>query len=174
MTAALPTEDSVVHSETNPRSLTVAFSVTKNDKPDLVIQKLTELGIDHIVPIITERSIVRWDSDKGAKNQVRWQKIAREAAMQSRSVFLPTIHDVCPSIEKFVEIYGPNIAVTDPEGSALTSDISTLVIGPEGGFTHQEMDLLPHRVSLPGGILRAETAAVAAGVMLSHMRSQHG
>ena len=174
MSAALSTEDSVVHSEANQRSLTVAFSVTKNDKPDLVIQKLTELGIDHIVPIITERSIVRWDSDKGAKNQAWWQKIAREAAMQSRSVFLPIIHDVCPSIEKFVETYGPNIAVTDPEGEALTADVSTLVIGPEGGFTHQEMDLMPKRVSLPGGILRAETAAVAAGVMLSHMRSQHG
>jgi 16S rRNA (uracil1498-N3)-methyltransferase len=174
MSAALGIDDSVVHIETNLRSLTVAFSVTKNDKPDLVIQKLTELGIDHIVPIITERSIVRWDSDKGAKNQSRWQKIAREAAMQSRSVFLPTIHEVYPSIEKFVDTYGPNIAVADPEGSALTEDVSTLVIGPEGGFTHQEMDLMPQRVSLPGGILRAETAAVAAGVMLSHMRSRHG
>ena len=174
MSAALAIDDSVVHIETNLRSLTVAFSVTKNDKPDLVIQKLTELGIDHIVPIITERSIVRWDSDKGAKNQVRWQKIAREAAMQSRSVFLPTIHEVYPSIEKFVDTYGPNIAVADPEGGALTANITTLVIGPEGGFTHQEMDLMPQRVSLPGGILRAETAAVAAGVMLSHMRSRHG
>ena len=174
MSAALATGDSVVHIETNLRSLTVAFSVTKNDKPDLVIQKLTELGIDHIVPIITERSIVRWDSDKGAKNQVRWQKIAREAAMQSRSVFLPTIHEVYPSIEKFVDTYGPNIAVADPEGEALTANFTTLVIGPEGGFTHQEMDLMPQRVSLPGGILRAETAAVAAGVMLSHMRSHHG
>ena len=174
MSAALGIDDSVVHIETNLRPLTVAFSVTKNDKPDLVIQKLTELGVDHIVPIITERSIVRWDSDKGAKNQVRWQKIAREAAMQSRSVFVPTIHEVYPSIEKFVNSYGPNIAVADPEGSALTEDVSTLVIGPEGGFTHQEMDLMPNRVSLPGGILRAETAAVAAGVMLSHMRSQHG
>ena len=174
MSAALGIDDSVVHIETNLRPLTVAFSVTKNDKPDLVIQKLTELGIDHIVPIITERSIVRWDSDKGAKNQSRWQKIAREAAMQSRSVFLPTIHEVYPSIEKFVDSYGPNIAVADPEGSALTEDVSTLVIGPEGGFTHQEMELMPNRVSLPGGILRAETAAVAAGVMLSHMRSQHG
>ena len=65
-------------------------------------------------------------------------------------------------------------AVTDPEGSALTADVSTLVIGPEGGFTHQEMDLMPKRVSLPGGILRAETAAVAAGVMLTYLRSQHG
>ena len=174
MSAALAIDDSVVHIETNLRSLTVAFSVTKNDKPDLVIQKLTELGIDHIVPIITERSIVRWDSDKGAKNQARWQKIAREAAMQSRSVFLPTIHEVYPSVEKFVDTYGPNIAVADPEGGALTTNISTLVIGPEGGFTHQEMDLMPQRVSLPGGILRAETAAVAAGVMLSHMRSHHG
>ena len=174
MSAALAIDDSVVHIETNLRSLTVAFSVTKNDKPDLVIQKLTELGIDHIVPIITERSIVRWDSDKGAKNQARWQKIAREAAMQSRSVFLPTIHEVYPSIEKFVDTYGPNIAVADPEGGALTANITTLVIGPEGGFTHQEMDLMPQRVSLPGGILRAETAAVAAGVMLSHMRSRHG
>ena len=174
MSAALAIDDSVVHIETNLRSLTVAFSVTKNDKPDLVIQKLTELGIDHIVPIITERSIVRWDSDKGAKNQARWQKIAREAAMQSRSVFLPTIHEVYPSIEKFVDTYGPNIAVADPEGEALTANFTTLVIGPEGGFTHQEMDLMPQRVSLPGGILRAETAAVAAGVMLSHMRSRHG
>ncbi len=174
MSAALGIDDSVVQIETNLRSLTVAFSVTKNDKPDLVIQKLTELGVDHIVPIITERSIVRWDNDKGAKNQARWQKIAREAAMQSRSVFLPTIHEVYPSIEKFVDTYGPNIAVADPEGSALTENVSTLVIGPEGGFTHQEMDLMPQRVSLPGGILRAETAAVAAGVMLSHMRSRHG
>jgi 16S rRNA (uracil1498-N3)-methyltransferase len=174
MSAVLSIGDSVVHIETNPRSLTVAFSVTKNDKPDLVIQKLTELGIDHIIPIITERSIVRWDGDKGAKNQVRWQKIAREAAMQSRSVFLPVIHDVCPSIESFVAKYGPAIAVADPEGAALTADTSTIVIGPEGGFTHQEMDLMPLRVSLPGGILRAETAAVAAGVLLSHVRSQHG
>jgi len=174
MSAALGIDDSVVHIETITRSLTVAFSVTKNDKPDLVIQKLTELGIDHIVPIITERSIVRWDSDKGAKNQSRWQKIAREAAMQSRSLFLPTIQEVYPSNEKFVDSYGPNIAVADPEGGALTANISTLVIGPEGGFTHQEMDLMPQRVSLPGGILRAETAAVAAGVMLSHMRLRHG
>ncbi len=94
--------------------------------------------------------------------------------MQSRSVFLPTIHEVYPSIEKFVDTYGPNFAVADPEGGALTANISTLVIGPEGGFSHQEMDLMPQRVSLPGGILRAETAAVAAGVMLSHMRSRHG
>jgi 16S rRNA (uracil1498-N3)-methyltransferase len=174
MSAVLSTDDSTVQTEINPRALTVAFSVTKNDKPDLVIQKLTELGIDHIIPIITERSIVRWDSDKGAKNQVRWQKIAREAAMQSRSVFIPTIHDVCPSIENFVESYGPHLAVADPEGEAPDAGLSTIVIGPEGGFTHQEMDLMTRRVSLPGGILRAETAAVAAGVMLTYLRSQHG
>jgi 16S rRNA (uracil1498-N3)-methyltransferase len=174
MSAVLSTDDSTVQTEINPRALTVAFSVTKSDKPDLVIQKLTELGIDHIVPIITERSIVRWDSDKGAKNQVRWQKIAREAAMQSRSVFIPTIHDVCPSIENFVESYGPHLAVADPEGEAPDAGISTIVIGPEGGFTHQEMKLMTRRVSLPGGILRAETAAVAAGVMLTYLRSQHG
>jgi 16S rRNA (uracil1498-N3)-methyltransferase len=174
MSAVLSTDDSTVQTEVNPRALTVAFSVTKSDKPDLVIQKLTELGIDHIVPIITERSIVRWDSDKGAKNQVRWQKIAREAAMQSRSVFMPTIHDVCPSIENFVESYGPHLAVADPEGEAPDAGLSIIVIGPEGGFTHQEMDLMTRRVSLPGGILRAETAAVAAGVMLTYLRSQHG
>ena len=173
LSASLLTNDSPIHLEHCDRvAVTVAFSVTKNDKPDVVIQKLTELGIDHIVPIMTERSIVRWDGDKGTKNQMRWQKIAREAAMQSRSVFIPQIHDVCPSIEAFMAQSTTAVAVADPDGEHLTSDVTTLVIGPEGGFTHQEMDLMARRVALPGGILRAETAAIAAGVLLSEMRSR--
>lgn len=172
--ALLIGESEVKHDRGHERPLTVAFAVTKGDKPDLVIQKLTELGIDHIVPIITERSIVRWDDEKGSRNQIRWQKIAREAAMQSRGVFIPKVHEVFDSIGSFLEIFGNDVAVAEPEGEAIDEKISTIVVGPEGGFTHQEMALLERRVALPGGILRAETAALAAGVMLAAKRVQHG
>ena len=156
------------------RELTVAFAVTKGDKPDLVVQKLTELGIEHIVPLITERCIVRWDEDKGSKNQIRWQKIAREAAMQSRSVTIPQVHKVFLSLEAFVASQGADVAFAEPGGQSIDSAISVIVIGPEGGFTHQELALSQQRVSLPGGILRSETAAVAAAVLMSQQRVQHG
>ena len=63
-------------------------------RPELVVQKLTEIGVDHIVPFVADRSIVRWDPDKAAHHHARLQKVAREAAMQSRRAWLPEVAEV--------------------------------------------------------------------------------
>ncbi len=72
-------------------SLEVGFALTKADKPEWVIQKLTELGLNSIVPLVAERSVVRWDGEKANKNLARFQIIAREAVQQSRQTWLPAI-----------------------------------------------------------------------------------
>jgi RsmE family RNA methyltransferase len=74
-------------------TLAVAFAPVKGEKPEVIVQKLTELGIDQIIPLApTRRSVVKWDDARAAKNEERLRKIAREAAMQSRRTWLPTIH----------------------------------------------------------------------------------
>ena len=83
--------------ETAPRKhmLSVAFAPVKGEKPEVIVQKLTELGIDEIIPLApTRRSVVKWDDARVAKNEERLRKIAREAAMQSRRTWLPSIHSI--------------------------------------------------------------------------------
>ena len=72
--------------------LEVGFALTKAEKPEWVIQKLTELGITAMAPLIAERSVVRWEADRAAKNVARLQAIAREAVQQSRQIWLPTLY----------------------------------------------------------------------------------
>ncbi len=75
-------------------ALTVAFAPTKGERPEWVVQKLTELGIDRIVPLVSERSVVRWEGGRGQKAVERLRRVAREAAAQCRRVWLPEITDV--------------------------------------------------------------------------------
>lgn len=160
----------------------IAFALTKADKPDLVIQKLTELGIDRVTPFVAERSIVRWDAQKAAKNLVRFEAIAREAVQQSRQVWLPVITPVCKFRELVAartndERQSKNVVVRCDRGGVSIDSLFaslptnagleiTLAIGPEGGWTQIERQLLPDAVSLTGNVLRAETAAIVAGALL--------
>lgn len=161
-------------------STAVAFSLTKGERPELVVQKLTELGIDHIIPVITERTIVRWDTSKMERNHDRLVKVVREAAMQSRAVFLPRLHLPVRGLGELLSLMAElgmkdGLALAEPDGELMSSDISSIIVGPEGGFTADECAQIPRHVALPGGILRAETAAIAAGVLLAHQRSAiHG
>jgi len=155
-----------VRVEPRERSLAVAFALCKGDKPETIVQKLTELGVDTVVPFVSERSVVRWDAEKTARNVERWRKVAHEAAMQSRQVYLPTITDVVPSIDDLVNRSSFEWAVAEPGGGALGATVSAIAVGPEGGFTDDELTRFVVRVGLPGGVLRAETAAVVAGAML--------
>lgn len=153
----------------------VAFAVIKGERPELVVQKLTELGIDHIIPVITERTVVRWDAGKIERNHERLLKVQREAAMQSRAVYMPKLHRSVVGLENLlgfmVELgLDAGLALADPVGEPFTNSISAIIIGPEGGFTAEECATITRHVALPGGILRAETAAIAAGVLLANQR----
>jgi hypothetical protein len=84
---------------TQPRlwpEITVAFAPTKGDRPEWVTQKLTELGVDRVVPIRSARSVVRWDGERGGRAVERLRRVAREAAAQCRRPWLPEIAAVTP------------------------------------------------------------------------------
>jgi 16S rRNA (uracil1498-N3)-methyltransferase len=155
------------------RLLCVAVSLVKGDKPEFVVQKLTEAGIDRIVFLRAAHSVVKWDDDRAAKHLLRLNLVAREALMQSRGVWLPTIEGpVSPGV--FVaseQAVGRQSASAQFGGGPIKSDIDTILIGPEGGWSAQEHDLCARKVSLGDQIYRAETAAMAAAVLLSAARS---
>jgi 16S rRNA (uracil1498-N3)-methyltransferase len=79
----VPVGDSVLADRSLP-PLTVAFAVLKGERNEMVVQKLTELGIDRIVPVLAERCVVRWDTVRAQRQHERLERVAREAAMQSR------------------------------------------------------------------------------------------
>ncbi len=207
--------------------VTVGFALTKGEKPEWAVQKLTEVGVDRIVLITSARCVVRWDDERAAGRLARLRAVAREAAMQSRRVWLPTVEgpmaledlvtggagdDVVPGGARDDVVPGgarddlvppgardglvpaggrrrlrgsgpgrapgagcrppdPGVALAEPGGGALTLATPTVVVGPEGGWSEAELAAAPVTVGLGPHVLRAETAAVAAGVMLVALRA---
>ena len=148
--------------------LTVGFALIKGGRPELVVQKLTELGTDRIVPFIAARSVVRWDADKATRNKERFRRVAREAVMQCRRAWMPEVEPV----RTFPELAArPGVAMADRRGEPLGLATTIVLIGPEGGWDQQEEASEIPRVVLSDAILRAETAAIAAAVVLSARRS---
>lgn len=144
--------------------VTVAFSLVKGQKPELVIQKLTELGIDRIVVLEADRSVVKWDGSKVERAMERWSRIVREAAMQSHRVRLPTVDALLPSHDWLSQ---PGVAIAHFGGHPIGSADHSIAIGPEGGWSNAEVEAATDSVTLGQTVLRAETAAIAAGTMLS-------
>jgi 16S rRNA (uracil1498-N3)-methyltransferase len=150
--------------EVAPRPATVVCAIPKGDRPELIVQKLTEIGATAIGFMDCARSVVRWDAARASKQIDRLRRIAREAAMQSRRVWLPHILDVVPFDEAISSI---TCAIADPDGGDLAADTDTLLVGPEGGFTDGELNAVSRRVVLSVNVLRVETAALAAGFLLT-------
>ena len=149
-------------------SLCIAFAPVKGEKPELIVQKLTELGIDEIIPLApTVRSAVRWDSAKAAKQTGRLQRVANEASMQSRRVWLPVVHPVTQLADLASR---HEVAFAEPGGVEVSAVHRTIVVGPEGGFAPDELGNSVSRVSLGESVLRAETAAIVAGALMTRYR----
>lgn len=150
----------------------VGFALTKGAKPELAVQKLTELGVDLLVPFTAERSVVRWTDDQAANHVERWRRVAREAAMQCRRTWLPEV----AAVATFAELaQRPGAALAAPDGGPPDPAAHALVlVGPEGGWSRAELeDAEAHgcpRVRLGPHVLRAETAAMAAGALLVAIR----
>lgn len=147
--------------------ITIAFTPVKGDRPEWVVQKLTELGVDSIVVLRSERSVVRWDGERAERQLERFRRIAQEAAMQSRRCHLPEVDGVID----LAEMTGrPGVVRADRGGERPDLQNPTVLIGPEGGWTAAERELVPMAVGLGDYVLRAETAAVAAAALLAAQR----
>jgi 16S rRNA (uracil1498-N3)-methyltransferase len=153
---------------TSVPAITVAFTPVKGDRPEWVVQKLTELGVDRIVALRAERSVVRWEGERADRQVERWVKVAREAAMQCRRTRLPAIEGV---VEADLVLASPGTAVAHPGGDGPDLAWPTLAIGPEGGWTARELGLGAHQVGLGPTVLRAETAALTAAALLAALRA---
>lgn len=162
-----PTGD-VRYCEHRSPTIGVAFALVKGSKPELAVQKLTELGVDWICPFEAARSVVRWDEGKAEAAQARLSKVAREAAMQSRQPWLPMVEPVVP----FAAVAGIDGAcLAERGGDAPTLEFPVILVGPEGGWERHELEVDLPRVSLSTGVLRAETAAIVAGALLVALRA---
>lgn len=161
----------VTRIESRTHTCCVGFALAKGDRPELVVQKLTELGVDRIVPLMSARTVVRWDSAKAAKQQQRLARIAVQACAQSRRLWFPEVVQVT-SVEHFAsenhEQFG-RPAVAQFGGASLraaTTQCRSVAVGPEGGWTEEELELFDRRVTLGETVLRSETAAIVAGALL--------
>ncbi|QGG95663.1 RsmE family RNA methyltransferase [Actinomarinicola tropica] len=160
-------EDDVHHVARRSPSLTVAFTPVKGDRPEWVVQKLTELGIDRILVLQAERSVVRWEGERAARQLERLARIAREASMQCRRCYLPEIDG---PYEIAVAAALPHSVRADRGGRTLRADDTVVLVGPEGGWSDAERDVAGDAVALGDHILRAETAAVTAGALMTALR----
>ncbi len=174
-----PLESPIFEARPKP-TLTVAFALTKGEHPGLAVQKLTEAGADRVVVMLTDRCVARWDTASSERQMERLREVARLAAMQSRRCWLPSVEGpvefakLVAAAEADAEAVGAGaragIALAVPDGAPLTLATPTVLIGPEGGWTDRELNAVPNHVRLGPHVLRAETAALAAGVLLSALR----
>jgi 16S rRNA (uracil1498-N3)-methyltransferase len=148
--------------------ITVAFALVKGERPELAVQKLTELGVDRIAPFVAGRSVVRWEAVRAERQLERWRSIARQAAMQCRRTWLP---DVAP-VTTFDSVAAlPGAVLADAAGAPPRLDWPVVLVGPEGGWTPGERGSGLPTVRLGAHVLRSETAAITAGAVLTALRA---
>jgi 16S rRNA (uracil1498-N3)-methyltransferase len=164
----LRVEGDVAHCARPLPPVTIGMAPVKGDRPEWAVQKLTELGVDRIVLLIAERGVVRWDAERASRHLDRLRLVARQALMQSRQVWLPEV----TGMERADALAArPGVALAEPAGAPPTLDYATVLVGPEGGWTAAEQQAARATVGLGPGVLRTESAAVAAGVLLTAMRA---
>ena len=166
----LDVDSAVEHIDRAMPLLTIGFALPKGDRPEWIVQKLTEIGIDHIVLLHTDRSVVRWQVDRAERSLAKLHKVAREASMQSRRVWLPTVSGPLSFAAVTGAGAGIGIGIAEPEGAAVSLATPTVLIGPEGGWAPHELSAQPTHVGLGRSIMRVETAALVAAAHLSALR----
>lgn len=152
-------------------AISLYLAVFKFDRLEWAVEKCTELGVARITPIIARRTEAHLAAAAG-KRMERWRKIALEAAQQSRRLAPPEIADPVRLKAAAESAAGLRIVLAENEQRAMLGDVVSgadtvsLAIGPEGGWTAEELELFGaagwKTASLGATILRAETAAMAA------------
>jgi len=158
-------------------NIDMAIGILKNDKMNLVIQKLTEIGVNKIIPLKTKRVVVKIN-----KKKEKWETVVREALKQCRGVKFPKVSEIKKICEIDYERYDKIIfAYENSENSKPIFELINkkdknilCVIGPEGGITKEEVNFLKEKnafeVSLGARILRAETASIVVAGIISNLK----
>ena len=171
--------------KTTKIELTVAVALVKEQKMDLILQKLTELGVSRIIPVSMERSIVKLDKERFNKKKVRWESICKEASEQSKRTNIPIIEDVKSIKDLTKEDADLKLVASTKEKEKLLNyylqsieDCAKIimVIGPEGGISDKEEDILVsngyNRVSFGNLIFRVETATIYVASIINYISSR--
>ena len=159
----------------SPLELTLAQSIARGEKMDLILQKATELGVSRIVPLVSERTEVRLDEDRADRRVAHWRRVVQSACEQCGRAVVPVV-DAPVALPAWIATMRDAPArklALHPEGArsfrelALGADEAiVLAVGPEGGFGDRDLDALAQggfeRLSLGPRILRTETAGLAA------------
>lgn len=163
------------------KHITIAFSITKEDKIDLILQKCTELGIKEFIPVEMNRCNIKIDKAKVDKKIDRWNAICKEAAEQSKRNIIPKVNKIHKLKDLINLDYDLKIVCSVNQGviniknvlhNNANCDKIIFVIGPEGGISSEEEIFLEEnnfiRTSLGKRVLRTETAPIVIGSMLNY------
>ena len=164
--------------------LTLAQAVCKQEKMDFLIEKATEIGVSSIIPILTERSLVRVSGTLRRKTKIdRWRRLAIAAMKQSLRTVLPEIDEIIEFEELLVRSKDFDlclIATLDEESRNLGECTQLkqglkkvlLIVGPEAGFTHDELSAAKSQGAVPVSLgprrLRTETAGIIFSSLVLH------
>lgn len=167
-------------------SISLVQCVPRGDRMDFIVQKATELGVARIIPVLSQRSVVRLDKDQAESKAVHWRAVAVSACEQCGRNRLPAIEAAQPLLNYLGESAPgagtrlvfepesePHPQATLPEAGRpadVGSAAAEIAIGPEGGFAGDELEAFRVagflKVALGPRVLRTETAAIAAVVWL--------
>ena len=153
----------------NSSSITIATAIPKGDRQKVMIDMLTQLGVSRVIPLNCEHSVTRYSDNLALK----WERTAIEACKQSQNPWLPTISSA-QTVEQLLNSEDSKLAYADASGESiellgrsLYQDKAanlTVIIGPEGGFSDNEIKLMVEQKCLPiklgDFILRTESAAI--------------
>ena len=169
------------------KKIILADCLPKQNRFDNIIEKATELGIDKIIPLISERTIVRPDNLRGQSKVERWKKIAKESAEQCARDTIPEIDNIC-ALDDWLKKISPldndtlllfcwelERDTTAREVLSVNRDKNIIVlIGPEGGFSECEVQAVKNiggiSVTLGKRILKTDTAAISVLAMINYER----
>ncbi|MCK5813802.1 MAG: 16S rRNA (uracil(1498)-N(3))-methyltransferase [Cocleimonas sp.] len=156
----------------SPLQITLALAILKGDKMDFALQKAVEMGVQSIYPLYTQRSVIRYGIDRMGKKLAHWEGIIKAACEQSGRTSIPLLYG--PTLLHYwltIPYSGLQIAMLPEQHSSISAldapknNKVSLIVGPEGGFTDEEVHLLLDSsvkgIRFGPRILRAETATIA-------------
>lgn len=164
----------------SPLEITLWHGLCRGTRMDIVVQKATELGVRHIQPTLTSRTVVKLDTARTRKRLEHWEQIAVSAAEQSGRCLIPKLSEPAElsTLLGAGDLPGTKI-IFDTEGDvglselAMSGDHVIVCTGPEGGFSPDELQMAESagfsRVCLGGRILRTETAPIVALSLLQYL-----